>query len=540
LSYAIDFGTSNTVIARWNPVTNQAEMVTLPSLTTTMTDRVGQTAPLVPSLVYVENAAQAQVMVGQQIRDRGLDLARDPRFFRNFKRGIGASVQGFLPTLDDQAITFEQVGQWYLGQLLRQLQQIDPQVKESLVLTVPVDSFETYRQWLGQSCQDLEIDQIRLIDEPTAAALGYGMADQDTLLVVDFGGGTLDLAVVQLDATGKGTNTKQTQPLGFILKWGEKYFNDSPQSPKTAKVIAKAGQNLGGSDIDHWLVDYFSQTQNLPLSSLTTRLAERLKIQLSSQSQASEVYFDEANFETIDLSLARPQFHEILEQHGFLAKLDASMTQLLQQCRRAGVPPEQIDGVLLVGGTSQLPIVQTWIEQYFPSEKIRSQRPFSAIAEGALQVSQGLDLQDFLYHGYGIRYWDHRQNCHSWHPLIRAGQAYPMPEPVELVLGASVGGQPSVELIIGELGSETGGTEVFFDGDRLITRSLNTQQQQVQPLNDRDGARQIAQLNPPGQPGSDRIKLQFRVDGNCSLRLTVDDLLTDERLLQDQVVAQLS
>jgi molecular chaperone DnaK (HSP70) len=536
LSYAIDFGTSNTVIARWNPVTTEAEIVMLPGIGTSIPNRIGENAILVPSLVYVEDAAQAKVLIGQQVRERGLDLSNDQRFFRNFKRGIGASVQGFLPYLEGETITFERVGQWFLLQLLAQLKQIDPQVSESLVLTVPVDCFEAYRHWLGQICQQLDIAQIRLLDEPTAAALGYGMADRDTLLVVDFGGGTLDLSVVQLEAS-----SRQGQPLGFILKWGEKYFGDSnSQSLKTARVIAKTGQNLGGSDIDHWLVDYFSQTQGWSVSALTTRLAERLKIQLSSQPQASEVYFDEAAFETLELHLDRPQFAAILEQHQFLQRLDASMTQLLQQCRRAGIAPEQIDGVLLVGGTSQIPLVQTWIEQYFPKEKIRNQRPFSAIAEGALQLTQGLELQDFLYHSYGIRYWDHRQNRHNWQPLIRAGQAYPMQEPVELMLGASVAGQPSIELIIGELGAETGGTEVYFDGDRLITRTLNAQQTQVQPLNDRDGSRQIAQLTPAGQPGQDRLKLQFRVDNNCSLRLTVDDLLTQDRLLEDRVVAQLS
>ena len=84
---------------------------------------------------------------------------------------------------------------------------------ESLIFTVPVDSFEAYRNWLGEVCQSLEVEQVRMIDEPTAAALGYGMADAEILLVVDFGGGTLDLSLVKLD------NSMGKQPLGFILKW---------------------------------------------------------------------------------------------------------------------------------------------------------------------------------------------------------------------------------------------------------------------------------------------------------------------------------
>ena len=62
----------------------------------------------------------------------------------------------------------------------------------------------------------------------------------------------------------------------------------------------------------------------------------------------------------------------------------------------------------------------------------------------------------------------------------------------------------------------------------------------MQPLNDRDGARTIAQLTPPGNPGSDRIKIQFWVDAERSLRINVEDLLAKQTLLENQVVAQLS
>ncbi|MCY7276005.1 MAG: Hsp70 family protein, partial [Phormidesmis sp. CAN_BIN44] len=117
---------------------------------------------------------------------------------------------------------------------------------------------------------------------------------------------------------------------------------------------------------------------------------------------------------------------------------------------------------------------------------------------------------------------------------------YPMQNPVELVLGASLDNQPSIELIIGELGTETAQTEVYFDGDRLVTRSLTSNQTQVQPLNDRAGARNIAQLDPHGSPGSDRIKVNFQVDDQRFLRITVEDLLTARTLLDDQPVVQLS
>ncbi|MBE9128245.1 MULTISPECIES: Hsp70 family protein [unclassified Coleofasciculus] len=532
-SYAIDFGTSNTVITRWNAATQQPETISLPGLS----QQLGANPPLIPSLVYVEDANQSNIIVGQAVRDRGLDLNSDPRFFRSFKRGIGTDIQGFLPELDGQTITFEQVGQWFLNQIIEKLSPSQSDAIESLILTVPVDSFEAYRHWLTGVCQSLPVEQVRILDEPTAAALGYGIAEGETLLVVDFGGGTLDLSLVRLDQEAQRT----TKPLGFILKWGEKVLGDSSgQKPKIARVLAKTGQNLGGSDIDHWLVDYFAETQGLMRSPLTTRLAERLKIELSEQESATEVYFNDETFESYELKLDRQGFEKILRKHQFYENLDERMTQLLQQARRSGIEVSDIDAVLLVGGTVKIPAVQDWVRQYFDADQIRCEKPFEAIAQGALQLAQGIEIQDFLYHSYGVRYWDRRNNCHNWHSIIKAGQPYPMPNPVELVLGASVDNQPSIELIVGELGADTGATEVYFEGDRLVTRQLGGGKTSVQPLNDREGARTIAQLTPPGSPGRDRIKVKFWVDSDRSLRIGVEDLLTEQLLLQNQVVAQLS
>ncbi|MFM2064349.1 MAG: hypothetical protein RLZZ507_4020 [Cyanobacteriota bacterium] len=532
MAIAIDFGTSNTVITRWNPVTQQPETLTLPGLSI----QQSLNPPLIPSLVYVEEASQGKILVGQQVRDRGLDLKGNTRFFRSFKRGIGADIQGFLPELDGEIVTFEKVGKWFLTRVIEELALIEGGL-DSLVLTVPVDSFEAYRHWLGKVFQALPIEQVRMLDEPTAAALGYGLTAQENLLVIDFGGGTLDLSLVRLDQQAQ-TNTK---PVGFLLKWGNKSLaEDSKQKVKTARVLAKAGQNLGGTDIDNWIVDYFVKTQGLPVNSLITRLAERVKIQLSTQNQASEVYFNDETFESYELDLDRQTLENILKDNGFFDKLHDTMMTLLQQARRQGIELDDINAVLLVGGSVQLPAVRTWVQQYFEPEKIRCERPFEAIAQGALQITQGLEIKDFLYHSYGVRYWDRRNQRHSWQPIIKAGQSYPMSQPVELVLGASRENQPSIELILGELGAETGDTEVYFDGERLVTRKIKCLTTTVKPLNDQEGARNIAQLTPPGFPGSDRIKVMFQVDEQRFLRITVEDLLTNDTLVENQLVAQLS
>jgi molecular chaperone DnaK (HSP70) len=531
MAIAIDFGTSNTVISRWNAATQTAETVTLPGLSLVG----GMNPALIPSLVYVEDGSAGTALLGQMVRDRGLDLQGDNRYFRGFKRGIGAEIQGFLPELDGVSMTFERVGELFLRGIIQQLQQ-SLTVGESLVLTVPVDSFEVYRRWLSGVCASLPVEQVRLIDEPTAAALGYGMTAAETLLVVDFGGGTLDLSLVQL--------TKRVQqgktPLGFLLKWGDKSMEAATQQPQLARVIAKAGQNLGGTDLDNWVAQELAQAQGVRVTPLITRLAEKLKIQLSLQTSATEVYFDDRTFDSYEFSLTRERFEEILTAHQFFDRLDESMTQVLQQARRQGIEVNDINGVLLVGGTVQIPAVQNWVLQYFDESKLRRSKPFEAIAHGALQLLQGIEIEDFLYHSYGVRYWDKRQNAHNWHPIIQSGQAYPMSAPVELTLGASRENQPSIELIIGELGATTGGTEVYFDGDRLITRCLTGGVKDVKPLNDRDGGRSIAKLEPAGYPGVDRVKVKFNVDRDRQLRISVEDILTNQTLLSDGIVAELS
>ena len=529
-SYAIDFGTSNTAIARWNKATEKAELIRLPGLS----QQFAGMPPLIPSLLYVEDAEQSKILAGQAVRDRGLDFADNPRFFRSFKRGIGAEIQGFLPELDGKSLSFEQVGEWFLRELITNLQGETKENLQSLVLTVPVDSFESYRSWLMGVCQSFAVEQIRILDEPTAAALGYGAGDRELLLVVDFGGGTVDLSLVQLSPA-----TNQTR--GYILKWGKKMLGEnSAQQKNTARVVAKAGANLGGADIDNWLVDYFASTQELPKSALTTRLAERLKIKLSEAKEAKEVYFNDETLETYELALDRQGFERILAEQGFFARLDSLMTQVLQQARRNGVETTDIDGILLVGGSVKIPAVQNWVKQYFDEALIKSQYHFEAIAKGALKVSQTAEIKDFLYHSYGIRYWNRKLKNHDWHPIIKTGQPYPTERPVELVLGASTPNQSSLELIIGELATEAATTEVYFDGDRLVTRAVDAVNTIVQPLNDREGARTIANLEPLGNPGSDRLKLLFSIDLQRYLRITVEDLLTQETLLNNYIVVRLN
>ena len=161
-TYAIDFGTSNTVITRWNRATEQGEIIEIPQFS----QKIPSLPPIIPSLLYVEDAEAEKSLIGQQVRDRGLDLANNNRCFRSFKRGIATDIQGFLPELDGISLSFEQIGEWFFKSLIGNIPTTEGEKIDSLVLTVPVDSFEAYRLWLTDISKSLSIEQIRIIDEP--------------------------------------------------------------------------------------------------------------------------------------------------------------------------------------------------------------------------------------------------------------------------------------------------------------------------------------------------------------------------------------
>lgn len=522
---AVDFGTSNTLIAEWNEAAQEPRTLRLPPFGAPALDGAPST---IPTMLYVEDGASGRCLAGQQVRDAGLDVAGDRRFFAGFKRAIAADITGFAPTLEGTQVTPRQAGDWFLATVLGSLEAAGRKPDE-IVFTVPVQSFERYLDWLTDVAARLDIPSVRLVDESTAAALGYQVAPGQLVLVCDFGGGTLDLSLVR---------TPSARQAGLTLGGSE-----SPRD-RVAQVVAKAGQVLGGEDVDHWLVDDFLKRHGLSATDLEDELdrlkalAEQVKIRLSSQPEAELAFFN--GFKTLTTTYRRTDLEDLLESHDFFAKIQSALTQVLRQAEVKGVRREDIAQVLLVGGTTLIPSVQRSIRQNFSSDRVKAHAPFEAVAHGALHLLKGTTLEDYLYHGYGIRYWDVRYQRHSYEPIFSPGQSYPTPEPVEIVLRASRPAQPAIELVIGEVEPLQGAvSEVVFDGRRLVTTSLESQGARVVALNERDEAKTIARLEPPGYPGVDRIRVLFRVDEQRKLRLTVHDLQTEERLLDDVAVVQL-
>ena len=249
---AIDFGTTNTVVAAWREATEAPETLRLPGLSAPALN--GQPT-LVPSLLYILDGQANELLAGRAVQDRGYDVTGDERLFTSFKRGIAASARPLSREIDGVSWGDDTAGRAFLANVFQAASQMEGAPVEELVLTVPVQSFEKYLKWLRDgtlaALGDGPAGQVRIVDEATAAALGYDVrAPGELILVFDFGGGTLDVALVRMPF-----NEDESGLLVELDRRGEVPFRQAADAEAEARVIAKAGTLLGGDDIDNWLID---------------------------------------------------------------------------------------------------------------------------------------------------------------------------------------------------------------------------------------------------------------------------------------------
>src|SRR5215470_15239634 len=143
--FAIDFGTTNTVIARWNEEKGTSEVVSIPGI---CTDGADGRPTLVPSLLYVNDGKDGKVTLGQAVREGKLDQQQDNRLFRNFKRGIVTAPAPDPREIDDTRWADRDAGRSFVRQVIESLPNGDKEI-DQLVLTAPVASFEGYLSWLN-------------------------------------------------------------------------------------------------------------------------------------------------------------------------------------------------------------------------------------------------------------------------------------------------------------------------------------------------------------------------------------------------------
>jgi molecular chaperone DnaK (HSP70) len=195
----------------------------------------------------------------------------------------------------------------------------------------------------------------------------------------------------------------------------------------------------------------------------------------------------------------------------------------------------------MVGGVSLMPSVQRTLADYFSDMAVRADKPFTAVAEGALQVAAGRNLEDYLIHSYGLRYLNPQTGQHEWDEIVAMGSPYPINQPIPVTLGAAHPDQKEVEFVMGEIDTDAVSlVEVQYeDGQAVFVAKAEDSEQKIITLNEKESLDILARLDPPGQPGEERLQAQFTVDERRRLRLTVIDVRTNKILLNNVAVVTL-
>ena len=236
------------------------------------------------------------------------------------------------------------------------------------VITCPAYFTDAQRKATKDAGRIAGMDVLRIINEPTAAALAYGAdkGEDQTILVYDLGGGTFDVSILEIyDVDGQ------------------------PQ----IEVKATAGNNkLGGDDFDEriieWLVSEFKRETGIDLSkdnqamSRLKEAAEKAKIELSgtqsSQINLPFITMKDGNPEHLDITMSRARFEDLIAKH-----IEDTMAPTRQAMKDAGVKKGDVDKVILVGGSTRVPAVQTAIEKETGKAPYKGINPDEAVAMGA-------------------------------------------------------------------------------------------------------------------------------------------------------------
>lgn len=279
-------------------------------------------------------------------------------------------VRGKDDTVDVQirgkAYTSQEVSAMILQKLKQDAESYLGEAVTQAVITVPAYFTDAQRQATKDAGTIAGLEVLRIINEPTAAALSYGLEKQDqdqSILVFDLGGGTFDVSVLQL---------------------GDGVF----------EVKATSGNNhLGGDDFDNvlvrWLIDNFREEEGVDLSADKMALqrlreaSEKAKIELSTMLTTTInlpfITADETGPKHLETELTRAKFEELV-----VHLIQATIDPVVQALKDCDLNPDQIDRIILVGGSTRIPAVQEAISNHFGGKTPdRSVNPDEAVALGA-------------------------------------------------------------------------------------------------------------------------------------------------------------
>ena len=355
----IDLGTTNSCVA----VMEGGNAVVIPN---------AEGARTTPSVVGFSKTGER--LVGQTAKRQA--IANPERTISSIKRHMGSD---YKVAIDNKKYTPQEISAMILQKLKTDAEAYLGQPVTEAVITVPAYFTDSQRQATKDAGQIAGLNVKRIINEPTAAALSYGIDKEDDqrVMVYDLGGGTFDVSIIEM---GDGVQ----------------------------QVLATAGNNrLGGDDFDqriiNWMVDEFKKTEGIDLSAdkmAVQRLkdaAEKAKIELSSTTTTNInipfITADATGAKHLDMNLTVAKFNELTKD-----LVDATMGPVQQALSDSGLSASELNKILMVGGSSRIPAVQEAVRQKLGKEPFKGINPDECVALGAAYQGGvlGGDIKDGL------------------------------------------------------------------------------------------------------------------------------------------------
>jgi len=340
----IDLGTTNSCVA----VLEGGEPVVIANAEGTRTT---------PSVVAF--AKTGERMVGQVAKRQAVTNA--DRTIASIKRHMG---ENYKVTIDDKGYTPQEISAMILQKLKADAESYLGQTVTEAVITVPAYFSDAQRQATKDAGKIAGLEVKRIINEPTAAALAYGLdkENEQKIMVYDLGGGTFDVSILEI---GDGI----------------------------VEVLATAGDTrLGGDDFDQRIMDYlvaeFKKAEGVDLSNDKVAMqrlkeaAEKAKIELSGMTTTAinlpYITADANGPKHLDVSLSRAKFNELTAD-----LVERTMKPVRQAMSDAGLKPADLHKVLLVGGSTRIPAVQEAVKGITGAEGFKGINPDECVALGA-------------------------------------------------------------------------------------------------------------------------------------------------------------